>query len=144
MTGSERKQRREGERAMQADRERTAPKVKVTVEQLIKEAAAVDTEQPDVAAFMSRWADRYSQRNLALLWLQRPGASQLHTYVGWLQAGRKVRHGEKAIRMLAPHTRADPERVTAVNPDGTVIVRVRPICLFDISQTDAVGDGRQA
>jgi len=113
---------------------------KITAQSLIEQADAVDSAQPDVAAFLIRWTGRYSERNLKLLWLQRATATSLHAYNGWLQAGRKVRSGEKAIRMVAPHTRTDPDRATEKNPDGTVITRMRVICLFDISQTDPVGE----
>jgi hypothetical protein len=112
-----------------------------TVAELTEQADTVDAAQPDVAAFLARWAGRYSERNLKLLWLQRPDATSLHTYNGWVMVGRIVRRGEKAIRMIAPHTRADPERASDTNPGGTVITRMRVICLFDITQTDPAGTG---
>jgi hypothetical protein len=115
-------------------------KLRVTAAALIEQADAVDEHQPDVAAFLTRWAGRYSTRNLKLLFLQRPDATDLHTYNGWIMAGRQVRQGEKAIRMVAPHTSNDPEKISPSNPDGEVIRRMRVICLFDIAQTDAAGE----
>jgi hypothetical protein len=122
---------------MRAERERAVPKI--TVESLTEQAATVDTGRPEVAAFLSRWGERYSQRNLCLLWLQRPDARQLHTFNGWIMAGRRVRHGEKAVRLIAPHSKIDPERASDANPDGTVITSMCVICLFDVSQTDPIG-----
>jgi hypothetical protein len=96
---------------------------------------AEGSETDEYAKFAARWA-HYSERNQRLLWLQRPAATRLHTFRGWVAEGRRVRKGERAIWLLAPHTRDVPE--TERNPDGKVVLRVRPIALFDASQTDAV------
>lgn len=41
----------------------------------------------------------YSLNNLLLILAQRPGASQVAGYNKWLELGRHVRKGEKAIRI---------------------------------------------
>lgn len=105
------------------------------LDDLLTQADDVDPDTDEVAEFLARWGDRYSPRNLLLLFVQRPDAAVLHTYRGWVAEGRQVRKGEKAIRLMAPRGRKDD--VAAEDTDTDVKVRVRPISLFDVSQTDA-------
>lgn len=100
---------------------------------LIERAEKVDETDAAVAAFLARWGDRYSHRNLLLLYIQRPDATELHTYRGWLSAGRQVRKGEKAVRLMVPKGTE-----TEAAEDRDERIRVRPISLFDIAQTDPI------
>lgn len=100
---------------------------------LIEQADKVDETQAEVAAFLARWGDRYSRRNLLLLYIQRPDATELHTYKGWLREGRQVRRGEKAVRLFVPKGKDDPEGFSSEEK-----IRVRPISLFDVAQTDPI------
>src|SRR6476619_1521093 len=59
----------------------------------------------------------YSFRNLILIFVQRPEASQVAGYNTWQSLGRQVRRGEKAIRVLAPVTRRAP----VVDGDGNPV-----------------------
>lgn len=52
---------------------------------------------------------RYSFANQILIWIQRPQAGLVAGYHKWLELGRQVKHGEKAIRILAPRLVNDPE-----------------------------------
>lgn len=109
---------------------------------LVEQADKVDETQAEVAAFLARWGDRYSRRNLLLLYIQRADATELHTYRGWLREGRQVRRGEKAIRLFVPKGKDEPEGFSSEEK-----IRVRPISLFDIAQTDQIpadGDGEAA
>jgi N-terminal domain of anti-restriction factor ArdC len=102
---------------------------------IIKLADAIDPDDPGYLEFLRRWGDRYSPRNLQLLWVQCPGATSLHKYETWLRAGMKVREGQKSIRLYQPQDRVDP-RKKVTDPDKTSATRVTMMTLFDISQVD--------
>ena len=59
---------------------------------------------------MSRFP-KYSFRNLILIVSQMPDASCVMGYQSWKRLGRYVRNGEKAIRIWAPMTVKNKERV---------------------------------
>lgn len=103
-------------------------------------AEAVSDDAPDFAAFLARFADRYSASNLRRLWVQAPGATCLHKYGTWQAMGRQVRRGESAILLRIPHTSTDPEKVTSDNPRGEVFHGAPWMALFDFAQTDPVGE----
>ncbi len=91
---------------------------------------------------MSRFP-RYSFRNLLLILIQKPDASRVMGYASWKQLGRQVKKDEKAIRIWAPmRTRLGEEnRVATDSLQGTdgeskEILFFRPVCVFDVSQTD--------
>jgi hypothetical protein len=113
----------------------TAPgrKPKITVQDLLEQYG----DPPEDFDPPAELSGRYSPRNLWLIDCQRPGATRLHAFRGWLQHGRRVRHGEKAIRIIVPHTGyvLDPDVADAEIP---VIKRFRVACLFDIGQTDPI------
>ena len=106
------------------------------VTELVKLADSINEDDPDYLAFLRRWGNRYSTRNLQMLWVQCPQATSLHKYGVWTGAGLQVRKGEKAIYLFRPNTKVDPKAVTEKNPDGDVVTGVYLISLFDISQTD--------
>lgn len=99
--------------------------------------------------FASRFTT-YSARNQMLIYQQNPRATLVAGYRHWQSEGRQVRKGEKGLRILAPVTRKVPR-----GPDGQIIDRkqldqyskdeivwkpvmsgVKPISVFDVSQTD--------
>ena len=88
---------------------------------------------------MSRFP-KYSFRNLILIVSQMPDAKCVMGYQSWKRIGRYVRKGEKAIRIWAPMTVKNKERVQSDSApkDGesepTLIFR--PVCVWDQSQTD--------
>lgn len=103
-------------------------------------AEAVQDDAPDFVAFLARWEDRYNINNLRRLWVQAPGATQLHKYGTWQGMGRQVRKGEHAILLMQPRTGIDPERITASNPEGKVFYGASWMALFDYAQTDSIGE----
>jgi hypothetical protein len=101
---------------------------------------AVDDSDPDVAAFLARWGDRYNENNLRRLWVQYPRATCLHKYETWRKLGRQVRKGETAILLMHPRTGRDEDRMTPENPNGEVFYGASWMALFDFAQTDPIGD----
>ncbi len=85
----------------------------------------------------SRQFHRYSFQNQVLILRQRPDATWVAGYRGWLTLGRQVRQGERAIRILAPclavREAAGGEDETPPAHLGFRVARV-----FDLSQTDGV------
>lgn len=84
---------------------------------------------------------RYSYRNCLLIAMQCPNASHVASYTGWQKNfNRQVRHGEKAIKILAPR----PYTVTknVILADGSTeeqeveITKFSVANVFDFSQTD--------
>ncbi len=77
---------------------------------------------------------RYSAGNVLLIGSQRPQATRVAGFWSWKRLGRKVKKGEKAIRILAPIVVRDKDE-----KDDTERERVaafRSACVFDISQTE--------
>jgi hypothetical protein len=73
---------------------------------------------------------RYSPRNVLLISMQRPQASQVAGFATWRALGRTIKRGEKAISILAPimRTPSDPD-------DDQARIGFRWVNVFDISQT---------
>jgi len=98
-------------------------------------AEQVDRDAPDFRAFLALWGDRYNVNNLARLWVQCPGATQLHKFPTWQGMGRQVRAGQKAILLQQPRVSYDEGRVTPDNPKGEKFHGASWMALFDYSQT---------
>ena len=88
---------------------------------------------------------RYSFNNTLLILAQRPDATMVAGFGVWKQRGHWVRKGEKAIRVLAPITKAvdlydeqvDPLRDTNGRSRHTWrVVGVKPVSVFDASQVE--------
>ena len=80
---------------------------------------------------------RYSLRNTLLIALQCPHATHVAGFRRWLELGRCVGKGEKAIRIFAPMRyrqrngeQADPEK------NEPRLVGFKLAAVFDVSQTD--------
>lgn len=72
---------------------------------------------------------KYSERNRALLFLQRSDATDVRGFVAWKQAGRKVRKGERGLGIIAPHIIKDD--------DGDPVMHGASVAhVWDISQTE--------
>lgn len=79
---------------------------------------------------------RYSFNNQLLIALQKPDATRITGYKSWEKVGRKVKRGEKAIRILAPRTFVkDVEK-----PDGGTKTERHlyfvSVPVFDVDQTE--------
>ena len=96
--------------------------------------AAVEAGKSDqlktYLAMMGRF-HRYSLGNQLLISFQRPDATRVAGYRTWMQLGRRVKRGEKAIRILAPIVRR-----TKDEDEDEKVVSFRSACIFDVSQTD--------
>jgi antirestriction protein ArdC len=80
---------------------------------------------------------RYSLRNTLLIAFQCPTATHVAGFRRWLELGRCVRKGEKAIRIFAPvrYRRDEPEQ-TDDGENERKLVGFRLAAVFDVSQTD--------
>ena len=77
---------------------------------------------------------KYSPSNVAWLWAQNRDVTHVASYKAWIGMGRKVRQGEKSLRVLAPL----PWKKT--NDDGTEKSGLwfKAVPVFDVSQTDPI------
>jgi N-terminal domain of anti-restriction factor ArdC len=81
---------------------------------------------------------RYSLRNTLLIAFQCPHATHVAGFRQWLELGRCVRKGEKAIRIFAPvryRHRSDTEQ-TDEQEHEPQLVGFRLAAVFDVSQTE--------
>lgn len=84
---------------------------------------------------------RYSFGNILEIARQRPGATRVASMYAWNQLGRKVRKGEKGIRILAPMLGIRRKKDTEKSQDPAVthkpiLVGFRSAYVFDVVQTD--------
>ncbi len=93
----------------------------------------------------ARGFTNYSVGNQILIMLAKQDATAVAGYRAWQAKGYQVRRGEKAIRILGPVTRRVPLLDSAGRPvldengrqrHNQEIIGVRPVSVFDISQTD--------
>ena len=89
---------------------------------------------------MSRFHN-YSFGNILEIARQRPTATRVAGYCAWTQLGRKVKKGEKGIRILAPivgtKRKKDEEAAKDVNWQNTrVLIGFRNAYVFDVEQTE--------
>lgn len=81
----------------------------------------------------------YSERNAALVLSQNPDAFDVRGYNDWSKDGRKVRHGEHGIEILAPAGKKDGDQ----HEDGTKDKDqrfFRIAYVFDYSQTEDLAE----
>lgn len=102
------------------------------IHELLTEGVAKITTGDDWRALLDVMArfHRYSAKNTALIYLQRPTATHVAGYTVWKKMGRQVNKGERAISILAPCIYNDTE-----DQDTKVIRGYRVVSVFDISQT---------
>src|ERR1700681_4020035 len=89
---------------------------------------------------MSRFHN-YSFGNVLEIARQRPDATRVAGLYAWNQLGRKVRKGEKGIRILAPiigiRRKTEKEAEKDITKQNTrVLVGFRNAYVFDVEQTD--------
>ncbi len=101
------------------------------VDELVAAVEAGKSEQLKAyLAAMGRF-HRYSLGNQLLISFQRPDATRVTGYRTWMQLGRRVKRGEKAIRIMAPIVWR-----TKNEDEDEKVVSFRSACIFDVSQTD--------
>jgi antirestriction protein ArdC len=121
----------------QTAKEIIAANVKQLIEQL--EAGRSDALTTYLDA-MSRFHN-YSFGNVLEIARQRPNATRVAGLYAWNQLGRKVKKGEKGIRILAPiigikRKRDEEAEKDITKQNTTVLVGFRNAYVFDVSQTD--------
>lgn len=81
----------------------------------------------------------YSYKNILLILAQCPHAQRVAGYKKWLEHGRQVRKGEKAIRIFGYSTRTTTVTDKSTGEEQTRKVAYFPlVSVFDISQTDTI------
>jgi hypothetical protein len=121
----------------QTAKEIIAANVKELIEQL--EAGRSDALTTYLNA-MSRFHN-YSFGNVLEIARQRPTATRVAGLYAWNQLGRKVKKGEKGIRILAPivgikRKRDEEAEKDITKQNTTVLVGFRNAYVFDVSQTE--------
>ena len=87
------------------------------------------------------WLRRYSLNNVLMILSQYPDATDVRPMSQWNQAGRRVRKGQKAIRIFAPcrYKARDDDGREETDDNGNPVFQVRGFTLvsvFDIAQTE--------
>jgi antirestriction protein ArdC len=123
----------------QTAKEIIAANVKSLIDQL--EAGHSDALTAYLDA-MSRFHN-YSFGNILEIARQRPSASRVAGMYAWNQLGRRVKKGEKGIRILAPivgvKRKPDEEAEKDITKQNTrVLVGFRNAYVFDVEQTEGV------
>jgi len=126
-------------------------KTRKTPEQRAAEAQALhDTLTAKVEALTEsgEWAryldfmqsfHRYSLANLLLILAQKPEATRVAGFKQWIEKGRQVRKGERAIKIRGFSTKKITEEDEATGEETERVLRRFPILsVFDISQTDPI------
>ena len=121
----------------QTAKEIIAANVKSLIEQL--EAGHTDALTAYLDA-MSRFHN-YSFGNILEIARQRPTATRVAGFYAWTQLSRKVKKGEKGIRILAPivgtKRKKDEETAKDINRKNTrVLIGFRNAYVFDVEQTE--------
>lgn len=84
----------------------------------------------------------YSFNNTILIYMQKPNATMLAGYKQWMSRGRKVKKGEKSIKIFGHSIgkRKDENGNVVLNNDGTeATYEYYPILsVFDVSQTEPI------
>lgn len=103
----------------------------------LEEIADSVVSDPDLLLeFAKKWHNgfhRYSIHNILLAWAQKPNFSLLAGFKQWNSKGRRVKKGEKAIRILAPIKK----RIEDDNGEPMYLIKgFMPVPVFDKSQTE--------
>jgi len=87
-----------------------------------------------LTAYLSMMArfHRYSLGNVLLIAMRCPQASHVAGFRTWQRLGRRVRKGERGIRILAPIV----HRPRNADDDSECVVAFKTVCVFDVSQTE--------
>ena len=129
----------------QERREAAAAKRKEVTEKAAQVAELIETAPATAkrfAAFAARMPS-YSPKNQEMIFAQFEGATQCAGFNKWLEAGRVVRKGERAIKIMAPTER------TKTDEDGNVVMDPKTgkpekemayimVNVFDVSQTEEI------
>jgi hypothetical protein len=79
--------------------------------------------------------NQYSFKNQAYLIQQNPSVTEVHPFSYWKENGRRVKKGEKALKVWIP--KAGKDRKEAADADEqSMHIYFRQGSVFDISQTE--------
>ena len=79
---------------------------------------------------------RYSLGNVLLIGWQRPDATRVAGFCTWKKLGRRVKRGERGIRILAPVVRRRRRPCDDVGEEPEEVATFRSVCVFDVAQTE--------
>ncbi len=88
--------------------------------------------------FLGRFR-KYSFQNMLLVFIQRPDATRVAGLRTWNKLGRRVKKGERGIRIMAPVFAKKKDRPTEdENPrdEHDAVVYYRMVSVFDVGQTE--------
>jgi len=130
-----------GQRQQQPQRQTAKEVIAANVQHLIEQLQAGHSDALTAyLAAMSRFHN-YSFGNILEIARQKPDATHVAGFHTWNQLGRRVKKGEKGIRILAPIIGATcqpqegaEEKVTRQNVP--ILVGFRAAYVFDVSQTE--------
>jgi antirestriction protein ArdC len=91
----------------------------------------------ELARFWSMF-HRYSFSNIMLIWAQKPDATLVAGFKTWNKAGRKVKKGEKGIKILAPRTykKTVVDVETGEETEEIRLAGFTVVTVFDVAQTE--------
>ena len=113
-------------------------KIEEYVKQLTEETDAVRQSQwfkEYLDAMALFW--RYSYRNQLLIFIQKKDATRVAGFRTWNELGRRVKKGEKAIKILAPFTKKIIKKDMQTGEEKEIsFTYFVPVNVFDVSQTN--------
>lgn len=113
-------------------------KVEEYVKQLAEETDAV-RQSSEYRAYLDCMAKfwRYSLHNQILIHVQRPTAMRVAGFRTWNQLGRRIKVGEKAIKILAPFIKHVIKKEEQTGEEKELdLTYFCPVSVFDVSQTE--------
>src|SRR5216684_886897 len=119
------------------------PEIAANVKLLIEQLEAGHSE--GLTAYLTAMGrfHNYSFGNILEIARQKPDATRVAGMYAWNQLGRKVKKGERGIRILAPiigiKRKSDEEAEKDITKQNTrVLVGFRNAYVFDVAQTEGV------
>lgn len=117
---------------IKTDASKTQQIARRAIDELVAALEAGESDRLRAYLAMLARFHQYSWGNVLLIHMQFPTASRIAGYRAWQRLGRQVRRGARAIHILAPVLRKDPQD----EDDPGRIVAFRTAHVFDISQTE--------
>lgn len=135
-------------KASPAQREAAQARRAALTEQVEEFEAMVEAGDADAAilAAITRFMGKYSPRNVCMIVMQDPEATDVAGFKAWIERGRVVRKGEHGIAIIAPagsHGGVDAQPATDTTPAveaqaGRKFFKLTTV--FDIRQTEPLAE----
>ncbi|MFH0955310.1 MAG: ArdC-like ssDNA-binding domain-containing protein [Candidatus Micrarchaeota archaeon] len=120
----------------------TAVDLEKKVEEYIKQLAE-ETGAVQQSAWFKEYLDtmakfwRYSLNNQILIHIQKRDATRVAGFRTWNETGRRIKAGQKAIKILAPFTKKVVQKDVQTGEEKEVeFTYFCPVSVFDVSQTE--------